>query len=41
MIHQGYAARGDVPTLQQNAQAAVPVVTAHLQMAQQMLSGAR
>ena len=41
MIQQGYAARGDVPTLQQNAQAAVPVVTAHLQMAQQMLSSTR
>jgi putative membrane protein len=41
LVQQGYATRGDVPALRQNAQATVPVVTEHLQMAQQMARGAR
>ena len=41
LVQQGYAARGDLPALKQNAQATVPIVTAHLQMAQQMARGNR
>jgi putative membrane protein len=40
-LQQGYAARGDVPALQENARMTLPVVTSHLQMAQQMARSMR
>lgn len=40
-INGGYARSGDVAALRQNAQAAVPVIQAHLTQAQQLLAAAR
>ena len=37
-VEQGYAASGDDPTMKQAAAAMVPIITAHLQMAEQMLA---
>lgn len=38
---QGYASSGDVPQLRQAASAAIPVVTGHLQQAQQLIATTR
>ena len=40
-LHSGYARSGDVPTLRQTAQGAVPIVQGHLTQAQQMLRSVR
>lgn len=40
-LHSGYARSGDVPTLRQTAQGAVPVVQGHLTQAQQLLRSTR
>jgi putative membrane protein len=37
-VEQGYAVSGDSPTIKQAAVATVPIITAHLQMAEQMLA---
>jgi putative membrane protein len=38
VVEQGYAASGDDPAIKQAAAATVPIITAHLQMAEQMLA---
>jgi predicted outer membrane protein len=40
-INGGYAQGGDVPALRQTAGGAVPVITSHLQQAQQLLGTVR
>jgi putative membrane protein len=40
-LHSGYARSGDVPTLRQTAQGAVPIVQQHLTDAQRMLRSVR
>ncbi|CAA9531694.1 MAG: hypothetical protein AVDCRST_MAG62-1944 [uncultured Sphingomonas sp.] len=40
-INGGYAQSGDVPALRQTAGSAVPIVTSHLQQAQQLLGTVR
>lgn len=40
-LQAGYARGGDVPTLRQTAQGAVPIVQSHLSQAQQMLRSVR
>ena len=38
-VEQVYAASGDDPAIKQAAAATVPIITAHLQMAEQMMAG--
>jgi putative membrane protein len=40
-LQSGYARSGDVPTLRQTAQGAVPIVQGHLTQAQQLLRSVR
>ena len=37
-VEQGYAQSGDTPAVRQAAAAAVPVITAHLAMAEQLMA---